>query len=183
MNLVQTPSLQKLCTWRGKSYNSPDEIKLVKWLILISVPSFLVTLSHLTSQIGQLVKRLTTTKISDQVWLVLSNLTVLNTDLTTFNQLRLTFCFECNAYRDMPIDGASPDKGAGALYSVEEPNAFIWPYSNSPIFNPKPPLKSWEYKLSHQSYFGLARVPGTLIRQIKRTLTGSAQLSANAHWL
>ena len=57
--------------------------------------------------------------------------------------------------------------------SLEEPNAIIngqnrHSFSNNcPIFNPKPPLESWEPQLFPQSIrFDLARAPGALIRQI-----------------
>ncbi len=71
-------------------------------------------------------------------------------------------------YRNMPIKGASSNKGTPCL---EEPNAIMsgqnWQcfFNNCPIFNLKPPLESWEPQLSPQSIrFGLARAPVALIR-------------------
>ncbi len=48
-------------------------------------------------------------------------------------------------YRNLPIKGASPNKGAP--YSLEGPSLFIIDqnqhnfFNNCPIFNPKPPLE------------------------------------------
>ena len=67
----------------------------------------------------------------------------------------------------MPINGASPDKDASASYSVEEPNAFI---------NGQNRHRFLSNSLPNLSYFGLARVPSALIRQIKRRLTRPAHL-------
>ncbi len=60
----------------------------------------------------------------------------------------------------MPINDASTNKGTHgpAHYSVEEANAIMNGQnrhsflSNSPIFNPKAPLESWEHKLSPRTY-------------------------------
>ncbi len=73
-------------------------------------------------------------------------------------------------YRNLPIKGASPNKGAP--YSLEGPSLIITDqnqhsfFNNCPIFNPKPPLESLEPQLCLQTIrCDLVRAPGALIRQ------------------
>ncbi len=73
-------------------------------------------------------------------------------------------------YRNLPIKGASPNKGAP--YSLEEPSPILAYqnqhsfFNNCPIFNPKPPFESLEPQLCLRTIrCDLARAPGALIRQ------------------
>ncbi len=73
-------------------------------------------------------------------------------------------------YRNLPIKGASPNKGAP--YSLEEPSPILADqnqhsfFNNCPIFNPKPPFESVEPQLCLKTIRSdLARASGTLIRQ------------------
>ncbi len=74
------------------------------------------------------------------------------------------------AYRNLPIKGASPNKGAP--YSLEGPSLIITDqnqrsfFKNCPIFKPKRALESLEPQLCPQTTRSdLARAPGALIRQ------------------
>ena len=85
--------------------------------------------------------------------------------------ITISDCGFFHIYRDMPIKGTPPNKGApyglGATIPVHSNQNTLNFLNNWPIFNPKPPLESLEAQLSlHDIIFNLAITPCAFIRHI-----------------